>query len=238
MKFSIITPCFNSVATIRETFEAVLNQTFTDYEYIVVDGGSKDGTLDIIQEYEAKFNGKMRWISEPDNGIYDAMNKGIRMAQGEVIGIVNSDDWYEKNALEKIAEQLSDDYDFYYGMIRNVDSLNREMAVVRFNHEFLRVYVLQHPGCFVTKKTYEKYGLYSLEYKIAADYELMLRFQKEGVRFLPVDAILTNFSTCGISNTTPAYELFAVRRKYGITSRIGYIAEVAVEFFLKKILKR
>ena len=100
MFLSIITVCYNSAGTIRQTFESVLQQDFNDYEYIVVDGASTDGTLGIIQEYLPKFNGKMRYVSEKDNGIYDAMNKGIRMAQGEVIGLVNSDDFYEKNAFD------------------------------------------------------------------------------------------------------------------------------------------
>lgn len=238
MKFSIITVCYNSGKTIRKTFESVLNQSFTDYEYIVVDGASKDDTLDIIKEYVPKFGGRMRYISEPDKGIYDAMNKGIRLAQGEIIGIVNSDDWYETDALENVSLKLSDEYDFYYGMVRNVDGSGKEIGVIRNSHNYLKSCGLHHPGCFVTKEAYEKNGLFSLDYRVFSDYELMLRFMYNGVRFCSIDAILSNFTMGGISSQTPGYEMFAIRHKYGITSRFWYIAEVVVEFVLKRILKR
>ena len=93
MLFSIITVCFNSEKTIEQTIKSVLEQSFQNYEYIIVDGASKDCTVDIIRRYEPMFKGKLKWISEPDNGIYDAMNKGIGMARGELIGIINSDDY-------------------------------------------------------------------------------------------------------------------------------------------------
>ena len=104
MKITIITSAYNSVATLRETMESVLRQGYTDYEYIVVDGSSKDGTVDLIREYEPRFEGRMRWISEPDRGIYDAMNKGVAMATGDVVGLLNSDDFYASDdVLETIA---------------------------------------------------------------------------------------------------------------------------------------
>ena len=94
MKLSIITVTYNSERTLRDTMESILSQTFQDFEYIIVDGASKDATLDIIREYEPRFQGKMRYLSEPDKGIYDAMNKGFAMATGDVIGILNSDDFF------------------------------------------------------------------------------------------------------------------------------------------------
>ena len=90
MKISLITVTFNSASTLRDTFDSVLKQEYVDYEYIVVDGGSKDTTVDLIKEYEPLFNGRMRWISERDNGMYDGINKGIRMSTGEIVGIINS----------------------------------------------------------------------------------------------------------------------------------------------------
>lgn len=103
MKLSIITVTYNSEKTLRDTIESVLSQTYTDYEYIIVDGASKDNTINIVKEYEPKFEGRMRWISEPDKGIYDAMNKGIKMSTGDVVGIINSDDFYHrKDIFEKI----------------------------------------------------------------------------------------------------------------------------------------
>ena len=97
MKISVITVTFNSAATVRDTIESVLKQEYQDYEYLVIDGGSKDNTVDIIKEYEPKFGGRMRWISEKDKGMYDGINKGIRMATGDVVGIINSDDFYHRS---------------------------------------------------------------------------------------------------------------------------------------------
>lgn len=103
MKISVITVCYNSVATLQDTLESVLRQTCPDVEYIVVDGASKDGTRELIEKYAPKFSGRMKWISEPDQGIYDAMNKGIRMATGDVIGFLNSDDYYyDSNVVQDI----------------------------------------------------------------------------------------------------------------------------------------
>ncbi|MFP7655859.1 glycosyltransferase family 2 protein [Chryseobacterium proteolyticum] len=105
MKISIITVCWNSEKYLKTAIESILHQTYKNIEYIIVDGGSSDSTLDIIKSYEASFNGNMRWISENDNGIYDAMNKGVKMATGDVIGLLNSDDLYiSENSLEHIME--------------------------------------------------------------------------------------------------------------------------------------
>ena len=110
MKISIITATFNSAKTVRDTFDSVLAQTYHDIEYIVVDGLSKDNTLDIIKEYAPKFNGRMRYISEKDKGLYDAMNKGIAMATGDIVGILNSDDFYTSNdILELVAETMNNE---------------------------------------------------------------------------------------------------------------------------------
>ena len=106
MMFSIITPCYNSEKTIERTLQSVQSQTYQNYEYIIIDGGSVDGTLSIVEAYKSKFNGKMRVISEKDDGIYDAMNKGIRMAQGKLLGIVNSDDFYENTCLENALKNI------------------------------------------------------------------------------------------------------------------------------------
>ena len=123
MKISIITAAYNSGKTIADTFEGVLRQSYLDYEYIVVDGCSKDNTIDVIMEYEPRFKGKMRWVSEPDKGIYDAMNKGIKMATGDVVGIINSDDFFTSNeVLESVAKEFGKDssLDAIYGDIHFV----------------------------------------------------------------------------------------------------------------------
>lgn len=155
----------------------MLNQTYQDFEYIIVDGGSTDGTINIINEYMPKFHGKMKMKSEPDKGIYDAMNKGIKRCSGDLIGMVNSDDWYEDNTLELVSKaRTQDDYQVIYGMQRTIKD-EKEKSIVLWNHEFLPEQMITHPTCFVTKKAYEDLGDYnSDEYRSSADYELMLRY--------------------------------------------------------------
>ena len=236
MKFSIITVCFNSGKTIRKTFESVLNQTVTDYEYIVVDGASTDDTLEIIKEYEPKFNGRMCYVSEPDKGIYDAMNKGIRMAQGEIIGIVNSDDYYETDALEKLIPYLENPADVYYGIIRTFNE-EGEVAILRHSHLSWKNTSVQHPAFFVSKQAYEKYGLFDLQYKISADHELALRFIKANARFVPVNAVLTNYSLGGVSSLSPTYEVHKIRFRYGFISRKTYYLHLLTAFISKRLFR-
>ena len=179
MLFTIITVCFNSEMTIERTIQSVLNQTCQDYEYIIIDGASTDGTMDIVRKYEPLFQGRMRWISEKDQGIYDAMNKGIGVASGELIGIVNSDDYYEPDALE-IMKNLYTGYRYsiLYGAVRAVKD-GRETMVYIKNHEFIEQDMITHPSCFISKKLYDTFGRYSLEYPYSADYEFMLRIRNE-----------------------------------------------------------
>ena len=137
-KVSIITVCYNSDKTVRRTFESVLHQSYTEFEYIVVDGLSTDRTVEIIKEYEPLFQGRMCWISEKDNGIYDAMNKGIRMAQGELIGIINSDDYYELNAVECMVNAMTEEkYQILYGAMRTWKD-GEEESISISSHKFLR----------------------------------------------------------------------------------------------------
>ncbi len=110
MRISLITATYNSCLTLRDTLQSVLEQTFNDFEYIIIDGNSTDGTISVIEEYEKKFGGRLRWLSEPDKGIYDAMNKGIRMAVGDIVGILNSDDFFTFNdVLEKVVREFEKD---------------------------------------------------------------------------------------------------------------------------------
>ena len=184
MKISIVTAAFNSAATIRDTFDSILSQNFDDYEYIVVDGKSRDETVDIIKEYEPKFNGKMRWISEKDSGLYDAMNKGIRMASGEYVGILNSDDFFaDENVLSSIAETLENNpVDAIYGDVDYVrpDDLKcvvRHYSSANFKRWKMRIGLMPaHPTFYARKELFDKIGYYRTDYKISADYELLLRF--------------------------------------------------------------
>ncbi len=183
MKISIITATYNSAATVRDTIESVLRQTYSDYEYIIKDGGSKDDTLSICREYEPKFGGRMKIISAPDKGIYDAMNCGIEAATGDVVGLLNSDDFYTSNdVLQTIADTfLKNDIDAVYGDIHFVkdgalDKQVRYYSSALFKRGYLRLgFMPAHPSFYCKKACYEKYGYFDTSFKIAADFENLLR---------------------------------------------------------------
>lgn len=200
MKFSIITVTYNSSSTVQGTIESVLSQTYPNIEYIVIDGCSKDDTVDIIKEQEPKFNGRMCWISEKDKGMYDAMNKGIRMATGDVVGIINSDDFYHRNdIIAEIAKTFEDDnVQATFADVRFVhpDDLNKTVRYYssknfspnRFRFGFMPA----HPSFFTYKKNFETFGYYQTDYKIAADYELLIRFlytHKLAYKYLHLDVM-------------------------------------------------
>lgn len=184
MKISIITATYNSASTVRDTFESVLKQTYTDIEYIIVDGASKDNTVDIIKEYEPKFGGRMRWISEKDNGLYDAMNKGIAMATGDVVGLLNSDDFYTStDILSVIATTMQDSsIDAVYGDVHfvNDNDINkcvRYYSSAIFKRSLMRIGLMPaHPSFYCKREVYTKYGPFDTCYKIGADFESLLRY--------------------------------------------------------------
>lgn len=204
MKISIITVSYNSAETIEDTIKSVLAQDYSELEYIIVDGGSKDNTLEIVDKYKEKI---AKVISESDKGIYDAMNKGIRMATGEVVGIINSDDFYEHNTvLKEISDCLSSDQiDACYGNIKYVDRVDIKKQV-RFwkagNYEKKKLawgWIMPHPAFFVKKEVYNKLGLFNLDFRIAADYELMLRFLKNDIQVHYIDSTLVCMREGGFS---------------------------------------
>ena len=184
MKISIITATFNSALTVKDTFESVLRQTYGNIEYIVVDGLSKDNTVDIIKEYEPRFNGRMRWVSEKDKGLYDAMNKGIAMATGDVVGILNSDDFYTSDdALAVIADTMKDNtVDAVYGDIHFVNDYDLNKCVryyssAIFKRSLMRIGLMPaHPSFYCRREVYTKYGPFNTSYKIGADFESLLRY--------------------------------------------------------------
>ena len=221
---SIITPCYNSEKTIERTIQSVLSQTYQNIEYIIVDGASTDNTLNIVKKYEKLFAGRMTVISEKDNGIYDAMNKGISLAKGELVGIINSDDHYELDAVENAVQNMEEDrYQVLYGLLRYTKQ-GEEVSVVLYNHNFLNQQMITHPTCFVTKKAYEDLGVYNCKYRSCADYELMLRWWKDKrVRFKQIYKIISNFELGGMSSTDYAMKEGArLKREYGLISRFSY----------------
>jgi len=197
MKVSLITACYNSAKTIKTAMESVLSQKGVEIEYIVVDGGSSDGTVDIIKEYANKTidyrlttdDFTFRWISERDSGMYDAINKGIRMATGDVVGILNADDVLaDDDTLAKIAAQFGERVEAVYADIRfvkegeTVEAL-REARTVRYCSAkrwrpwmFRFAAMVPHPSFYVRRECFERLGGYSLDYRICADFELELRY--------------------------------------------------------------
>ena len=185
MNISIITAVYNRAATLANAMNSVLLQTHPNVEYIVVDGGSSDGALDVIREWEPRFGGRMKWVSEKDNGIYDAMNKGIRMATGDVVAILNSDDFYHrKDTLAKVAEAFEEDPELQVVYGDNLWVRPEEPSkIVRYangnnwNWFTARCGVMPpHATFFVRKSNFEKYGYYDTSYRICADFERELMF--------------------------------------------------------------
>jgi len=181
MKVSIITPVFNNKKTIKDTIDSVLNQSYKNIEYIIVDGASKDGTLDIIKSYKNKIT---KVISQKDNGIYDAMNKGIKASSGEIIAIINSDDmYYDKNVISKIAGAFKNKNvnivysDIVYVDKNNTDKIRRYWKASGYEKgAFAKGFHPAHPSFFVRKIIYDTFGLFDPAFGISADFELMLRF--------------------------------------------------------------
>ena len=205
MKISIITVTFNSAATVAHTLESVNNQDYNDIEHILVDGGSKDETVSIIQSYPHV----SKWVSEKDNGLYDAINKGIHMASGEVIGILNSDDFFPGSHIVSLIANafLQKDVSAVYGDIAFVRPGRLEKIVRLYSskkftpNKFGYGYMPAHPSFYVRKDCYEKMGGYKQDYKIAADYELLMRFIfKHGISYNYIPEILVYMRTGGVSN--------------------------------------
>lgn len=184
-RVTIITACYNSEKCIEHTIKSVVAQSYPDIEYIIVDGGSKDSTVSIIKQYD---HFVARWISEPDKGISDAWNKGIQLATGDIIGILNADDEYTENALEKAVELLSrnDSLGFVYGDIQMCD-INGEGLFTQCGTENYKATIpfdmpsIPHPSVFVKREVYTKVGLFNINYKTAMDYEFLLRMYHSGI---------------------------------------------------------
>lgn len=184
MKISIITVSYNSEKTISKTIESVYKQNYQDFEYIIIDGQSNDKTLDIIKQYKTIFKEKMIWVSEKDKGIYDAMNKGLKMASGEVVGLLNSDDFYtSRDILSTIYEIFSKEknIDAIYGDVHYIDT-NKSKRIIRyysskfFKRSLMRLgFMPAHPSFYIRKECLNKIGFYDISYKIAADFEFLLR---------------------------------------------------------------
>ncbi len=203
MLVSIITVAYNSEHCIRKAIESVLNQTYANVEYLIIDGQSTDNTVAIAKEYQNAFQEKgysYRIFSEKDNGIYDAMNKGIRLATGDLIGLINSDDWYEPIAVETAVNAYKESpYDLFYADL-NLIRADGSVIVKRSRLDrFPSSRHWNHPTTFITKQTYDEMGLYRCQ-TIYDDFDLILRLRRAGKKVCIKNVILANFRTGGVSN--------------------------------------
>lgn len=207
MKISIVTVSYNASKTIKDTIESVLMQEDIDVEYIIVDGGSKDGTQEIIKSFGEKIS---KFISEPDKGIYDGMNKGVALASGDIVGILNSDDVYaDRKVLKDVLSCFSSDIQAVYGDLVYVaeDDLNQVkrtwISKPYKEGAFKKGWMPPHPTFFVRKEVYKNYGSYSLELRSAADYEFMLRvIHKHQIKIHYLNRVLVRMRVGGASNAS------------------------------------
>ena len=199
---SIITVTYNAEKYVEQTIKSVAAQSYKNIEYIIIDGLSTDGTADIIQRYRQHIT---HFVSESDNGIYDAMNKGLQKATGELTGIINASDFYEPNAVEAVVSAYLQNRDagIFYG---NINMLNENGSFFKLKKPITNLenlskgMSLYHPALFAAKSVYEKYGLYDLQYKIASDFDFTIRCYLAGVKFIYIDSVISNFRKGGISS--------------------------------------
>ena len=208
MKISIITVCFNSEKTIKDTIESVLSQDYPDIEHIIIDGLSNDKTMHIVSKYQNKV---AKIISEPDQGIYDAMNKGIKLATGDAIGILNSDDFFEDTkVISNVVSHFNSEPEvcLLFGDVVFVDPLNTQKITRFYSSNKFRPWKLRfgwmppHPATFIKKSAYEKIGSYSLQYKISSDYEFFIRMlMVHKLTYIRINKVLVRMRAGGISTS-------------------------------------
>lgn len=238
--FSIITVVLNGEKFLRETIESVKNQSFKDYEYIIIDGGSTDKTLDIIKEYSEHID---FWISEKDRGLYDAFNKGILMAKGKYIGIINSDDIYTINALKIINEYFSNnlEIDFIFGSVQKHWGILHGYRPKKIYYSW-GFYSSHSTGFFIKKESANKVGLYDLRYKYHADYDFFFRMiVKNKLKGMATrkDEVTGVFRRGGFSSKIPFRKLFfeELKIRYNNDQNLILIFIIFIHKFFKNIKK-
>lgn len=237
---SIITVVFNGEKYLEQTIQSVINQTYDNVEYIIIDGGSTDGTLDLVKKYEDKID---YWVSEKDNGIYDAMNKGLQLSSGKVIGIINADDWYIKDAIEKSIEELQKTgLDYSIGNIKKVPSniISKPISPL-IEHVIYSGMMYPHIAAFINIYVYKRVGLFDTRYRIAADFDMALRMHINNFKVVTIDKTIAIFSDGGASSDARAKkENLLIVMSYGkpwMSAYIGYLIEL-LKYFLAKYLPR
>ena len=235
MKISIITVCYNSESTIRDTIESVLAQDYQNIEYIIVDGESSDKTLDIIREYKDRID---TVIYEPDKGIYDAMNKGVKASSGEYVGILNSDDIFShSNVISDLVRLLSDKkVDAVYGDLVLVDRNDTSKVVRSYSSKNFKKWkirfglMLPHPTFYVKRSIFEKFGFYKLNYRVSSDFELITRFLCNGITYIRNPDVMVKMRQGGISSNGfwwrvhQNFEIIRACKENGIYTNMFFIA--------------
>lgn len=222
MKLSIIICTHNSEENLIKTLDSILCQSTDDFEVVIIDGDSSDGTVDVLREYEIKFEGKLRWISEKDNGIYEAMNKGVKMAKGEYLNVVGAGDWLELEALEKAFECIEKNSypQAVQGKLRVWDKDLKNSYLLQTFPDSLATNPMQHPALYYKKDLHKKYGLYDESYRIVSDYLFCIKaFLIGKEKVIAFDSVVDNYVTDGISSIDTQRcekENFRARRELGL----------------------
>lgn len=235
---SIVTVVFNSVKYLEQAILSVFNQTYTNIEYIIIDGGSTDGSLDIIRRYDERIS---YWLSEPDKGIYDAMNKGVRLCHGRLIGLLNADDFYLPGTVELvICKTRTEQFDILAGTridFEDHEKYTRLRYLYTNVKDIIRYPSINHPGCFIKKSFYEKAGQYDISFKIASDYDFLIRAYISGAVFCKVTVPLVYFRYGGQSSKCLSnIECYDILKKYGFPYKNRYILKAMTCYFKKFIL--
>lgn len=204
MKISIITVSYNSEKTIKDTIESVLNQTYKNFEYLIIDGKSTDNTLDIIKSYK---DPRIKLLSEIDNGLYDAMNKGIKLASGDIIGTINSDDiLYDNNVLQTVIDNYDDNTDILHANVKYYDSsLSKVIRDYIPGDNYKDYWCGAHPSMYIRKEVFNNIGIYNTNYKIAADYDFMIRCNINNIKYKYVNEYFVKMRYGGTSNGLKGY---------------------------------
>ena len=233
---SIVTATLNCANLLETAIQSIIQQDYPELEYVVIDGGSTDGTVDLIRRYEADIDA---WVSEPDRGISDAFNKGISLCTGDIIGIVSADDYLLPQSLVRIAEAYCGhpEADVFYGNAVFVEPFNQRQFVVRPDvglRTIWRRQSLKHAATFVTHRAYDRFGGFDSNYKLAMDYELILRFYTRGAKFIYLDWPLAAFRTGGIS-ARHTYQ--TIREVRDISLRYGFSPMKAYPIYWLKLAR-
>ena len=232
---SVITIVLNGENDIRRCVHSVLSQDYPNVEYIVIDGGSTDGTLEVLRSFRDQID---IIVSEPDKGISDAFNKGIALAHGEIVGLLNCDDWYDQGAIRRIVHEFkARAADIVYGSMQHWTETGSPSYQVESNHQYLdRGMTIGHPTVFVKRSTYDRIGLYRTDFKLAMDYEWLLRAQTAGAVFRSVPAVLANMADGGLGcrNWVSSLREVARARSMHVHGASGRLQQLI--YFVKRYL--